>query len=190
MFPTQGSNPGLLHWQADSLPSEPPETPSISITDLTASPCSQQNETHRSQHGIQGLHDVVWTDHSSSFLTSTLLNPLFQQCKTTHHSEHVCTFLPLHRCLCCSYNYYSPSLVFHSEKPSSKPQLKCHIYKKLFLTSNIPKQLVFLFSVIPFLQHSDHRIVMYPHLLHFAMIQGNTGIYMYYSLLSSQDPVV
>ena len=31
---------------------------------------------------------------------------------------------------------------------------------------------------------------MYPHLLHFAMIQGNTGIYMYYSLLSSQDPVV
>ena len=24
IFPTQGSNPGLLHWQADSLPSEPP----------------------------------------------------------------------------------------------------------------------------------------------------------------------
>ena len=24
IFPTQGSNPGLLHWQVDSLPSEPP----------------------------------------------------------------------------------------------------------------------------------------------------------------------
>ena len=27
IFPTQGSNPGLLHWQADSLPSEPPGKP-------------------------------------------------------------------------------------------------------------------------------------------------------------------
>ena len=26
-FPTQGSNPHLLHWQAGSLPSEPPEKP-------------------------------------------------------------------------------------------------------------------------------------------------------------------
>ena len=26
IFPTQGSNPGLLAWQADSLPSEPPST--------------------------------------------------------------------------------------------------------------------------------------------------------------------
>ena len=24
LFPTQGLNPGLLHWQADSLPSQPP----------------------------------------------------------------------------------------------------------------------------------------------------------------------
>ena len=24
IFPTQGLNPGLLHWQADSLPTEPP----------------------------------------------------------------------------------------------------------------------------------------------------------------------
>ena len=24
IFPTQGSDPGLLHWQLDSLPSEPP----------------------------------------------------------------------------------------------------------------------------------------------------------------------
>ena len=96
MFPTQGSNPGLLHWQADSLPSEPPEMPSISITDLTASHCSQQNEIHRSQHGIQGLHDVVWTDRSSSLLTSTLLNPLFQQYKTTHHSQSMFAL----SCLC------------------------------------------------------------------------------------------
>ena len=27
IFPTQGSNPRLLHWQADSLPSEPPGKP-------------------------------------------------------------------------------------------------------------------------------------------------------------------
>ena len=27
IFPTQKSNPGLLHWQADSLPSEPPGKP-------------------------------------------------------------------------------------------------------------------------------------------------------------------
>ena len=27
IFPTQGSNPRLLHWQADSLPAEPPEEP-------------------------------------------------------------------------------------------------------------------------------------------------------------------
>ena len=27
IFPTQRSNPGLLHWQADSLPSEPPGEP-------------------------------------------------------------------------------------------------------------------------------------------------------------------
>ena len=26
-FPTQGLNPHLLHWQADSLPSEPPGKP-------------------------------------------------------------------------------------------------------------------------------------------------------------------
>ena len=27
IFPTQGSNPGLLYWQADTLPSEPPGKP-------------------------------------------------------------------------------------------------------------------------------------------------------------------
>ena len=27
IFPTQGSNPGLPHWQADSLPGEPPGKP-------------------------------------------------------------------------------------------------------------------------------------------------------------------
>ena len=27
IFPTQGSNPGLLHWQVDSLPTEPPGKP-------------------------------------------------------------------------------------------------------------------------------------------------------------------
>ena len=27
IFPTQGSNPGLLHWQVGSLPSEPPGKP-------------------------------------------------------------------------------------------------------------------------------------------------------------------
>ena len=26
IFPSQGSNPGLLHWQGDSLPSDPPRT--------------------------------------------------------------------------------------------------------------------------------------------------------------------
>ena len=29
IFPTQGSNPGLLHWQVDALPSEPPGKPEI-----------------------------------------------------------------------------------------------------------------------------------------------------------------
>ena len=29
IVPTQGSNPGLLHWQVDSLPSEPPGKPEI-----------------------------------------------------------------------------------------------------------------------------------------------------------------
>ena len=29
IFPTQGLNLGLLHWQADSLPSEPPGKPQI-----------------------------------------------------------------------------------------------------------------------------------------------------------------
>ena len=29
IFLTQGSNPGLLHWQVDSLPSEPPGKPQI-----------------------------------------------------------------------------------------------------------------------------------------------------------------
>ena len=31
IFPTQGSNPGLLHLQADSLPSEPPGKPNIRV---------------------------------------------------------------------------------------------------------------------------------------------------------------
>ena len=50
MFPTQGSKPGLLHWQADSWPSEPPEMPSISITDLTVSHCSQWNSQISAWH--------------------------------------------------------------------------------------------------------------------------------------------
>ena len=29
VFKTQGLNPGLLHWQAESLPSEPPGKPRI-----------------------------------------------------------------------------------------------------------------------------------------------------------------
>ena len=29
IFPTQGSNPGLLRWQADSLLSEPPRKPGL-----------------------------------------------------------------------------------------------------------------------------------------------------------------
>ena len=34
IFSTQGSNLGLLHWQADSLPSEPPGKPVYSLTSL------------------------------------------------------------------------------------------------------------------------------------------------------------
>ena len=30
IFPTQGSNSGLLHWQSDPLPSEPPGKPWVS----------------------------------------------------------------------------------------------------------------------------------------------------------------
>ena len=30
-LPTQGSNPSLLHWQADSLPSEPPGKPEMLV---------------------------------------------------------------------------------------------------------------------------------------------------------------
>ena len=29
IFPTQGSNPGLLHWQADSFTTEPPGKPDL-----------------------------------------------------------------------------------------------------------------------------------------------------------------
>ena len=29
IFPTQGSNPGVLHWQVDALPSKPPGKPEI-----------------------------------------------------------------------------------------------------------------------------------------------------------------
>lgn len=73
----------------------------------------------------------------------------------------LCIFLPLYHCLWCSYDHVFPPWFFHSEKPSSKAQLKCCIYKKPFLTSNIPKQMVFPFSVIPFLQHSDHTTAIY-----------------------------
>ena len=31
IFPTQGSNPSLLHLQADSLPSEPPQKPQFHL---------------------------------------------------------------------------------------------------------------------------------------------------------------
>lgn len=63
--------------------------------------------------------------------------------------------------------------IFHSEKPSLKAQLKCHTYKRLFLTSNIPERLVFPFSVIPLFQHSDHKIIVCPYLPYFTMIQLN-----------------
>ena len=46
IFATQGSNPGLLHWQANSLGSEPPGKP---VEDVT---CQQ----------LEPRGDVIWPD--------------------------------------------------------------------------------------------------------------------------------
>ena len=39
IFPTQGSNPGLLHWQVDSLPCDPPRKPLL--RHLQLKPCGK-----------------------------------------------------------------------------------------------------------------------------------------------------
>lgn len=83
-----------------------------------------------------------------------------------------------------------PPWFFHSEKPSPKAQFRRHIYKKLFLTSNIPRQFVSPSSVIPFLQQSDHRMVMCPRFLHFTTIQLNKGYVLFTSVFTSPSGLV
>ena len=94
--------------------------------------CRQQNKVHRSQHGTQGLCDVVWIYSPSSFLTSTPINSLFQKYKTSQCSRNIlCTFLPLHLYLHCSYDYYIPSLVFSLRKTIFKRLSSNVIFIKL-----------------------------------------------------------
>lgn len=133
---------------------------------------------------------MMWSGPTTSsiFFTSTPMNSLFQQEKTTHSLGTCFTF----SCLCI-FAYVVPMpktfspWFFHSEKPSLKAQLKCHIYKKLFLTSNIPKQLTFPFSVIPLLQHSENCVSTSSPLYHDP---ANTGYVLFISVFTRPSGLV
>ena len=61
IFLTQGSNPGLLHWQADSLLSEPPGEPNMSIWNSNVHVCRLSFIGKQSHPFIYGLSMVTVT---------------------------------------------------------------------------------------------------------------------------------
>ena len=61
IFLTQGSNPGLLHWQADSLLSEPPGEPNMSIRNSNVHVCRLSFIGKQSHPFIYGLSMVTVT---------------------------------------------------------------------------------------------------------------------------------
>ena len=74
IFPTQESNPGLLHWQADSLPLAPPGKPDknfhSSCIFITESLCWKQ-------HGIVNQPSFSWKNKISFCSSMTQVPSLF-----------------------------------------------------------------------------------------------------------------
>ena len=70
IFLIQGSNPGLLHWQADSLPSEPPVRGKFTSPSLTSSVHSFSKEitnAHFVPSPVLILGDIMLIRHNPAF---------------------------------------------------------------------------------------------------------------------------
>ena len=65
IFPTQGLNPRLLHWQADSLPLAPPGSP-IRSDQISRSVVSDSLQPHESQHARPPCPSTTPGVHSDS----------------------------------------------------------------------------------------------------------------------------
>ena len=65
IFPTQGLNPRLLHWQADSLPLAPPGSP-IRSDQISRSVVSDSLRPHESQHARPPCPSTTPGVHSDS----------------------------------------------------------------------------------------------------------------------------
>ena len=82
IFLTQGSNQGLLHWQADSLPSEPPGKPPKIMLPLNMFDSNIEYLHKISQRlpKISCLHPFLSNHHGLSVLSSsteTTFNPVY-----------------------------------------------------------------------------------------------------------------
>lgn len=99
-----------------------------------------QTDSHRSRYGTRAF--TVWS--GSTAPAYSLPSPPDSNTRQLT-ALGTCFVLSCFCILVCNVPMpiTFPPWFFYSKKPSLKAQLKCHIDKRPFLTSNIPKQLVF-----------------------------------------------
>ena len=98
IFPTQWSNPHLLHWQVDSLPLAPPgnsNTFQISMLIIPLCPPTHDLQFYNSNNPLTPCGSVIWAPY---FLLYSLLYQFkfydqLLKMLTFLHSQLLCTFL-------------------------------------------------------------------------------------------------